>query len=251
MKTVSSTTGPTVDPLWTASTLDLSGCGGGGTGGGSSSTSSGTSSSGSTSSTGTGGSTTIQVPVYEVDTNCGAHEIGSILYYVAVEASEEEPAPDYYYEDEGCDGDTSESYTPVYDEGEAETDDYGYEEDGADGYEGDDCGGDTSDTGSESNGDCEGDTSDTSSSNDDCEGDTSDSSGESDCGGDTSDGSSDSGCSSGEGESGCALSGRGRRRRMPRLSILVVGALIILAPLRRATRRRSRRPKPSGQRHRC
>ncbi|RLB56665.1 MAG: hypothetical protein DRI90_18535 [Deltaproteobacteria bacterium] len=246
MKTIASTTGPAVDPVWTATTPDLSGCGEGGAGGAGSSSGTGASSSGSTGSSGTGGAATVQVPVYEVDTSCGAHEVGAILYYVVVEASEEEPAPEYYYEEEDCSGDTSESYTPVYDDGGGETDDYGYEEDGTDGYEGDDCGGDTSDTSTDSGDDCEGDTSDTGSgSDDDCEGDTSDSSGDSDCGGDTSDGSSDSGCSSGDGESGCALSGRGRRRKMPRLSILVVAAISVLTPLRRLTRRRSRRRKPS------
>ncbi len=245
VKAVSNGAGPTADPIWTAVALDEAGCGGNGSGGGSSSSASGTTSSGTTSTSGGGGAGTVQVPVYEVDTSCGAREVGDILYYVIVEASEEDPPPDYYYAEEDCTGDTSESYTPVYEEdwgGETETDGYDYEDGDAEGYEGDDCGGDTSDTTGDSGDDCGGDTSDTSS-NDDCEGDTSESSGDSDCGGDTGSSSSDGGCSGGDGDSGCALSGKGRRRRMPRLSILVVSAITLLAPLRRLTRRRRRRRK--------
>ncbi|MBW2454650.1 MAG: hypothetical protein JRI68_09070 [Deltaproteobacteria bacterium] len=263
VKVVANGTGPSVDPVWTAAELNESGCDGSGSGGGSSSSASGTTSSGTSSTSGGGGASTVQVPVYEVDTSCGAREIGDILYYVVVEASEEEPPPDYYYAEEDCSGDTSESYTPVYDDdwgGETETDGYDYQEDGADGYEGDDCGGDTSDTSGDSGDDCEGDTSDSSSnddcegdtsdsgSNDDCEGDTGDSAGDSDCGGDTGSSSGGSSCAGGDGDSGCALSGKGRRRRMPRLSILVVSAIALLAPLRRLTgprrRRNQRRRRP-------
>jgi hypothetical protein len=176
-----------IDPVLQAGKVDASGCGGSS---GSSSSSSSSSGTGGGDATGAGGA---RVPVYLVESGCGAREVGTLLYFVDV--VEDDPPDAYYREEDGCSGDTSESYA-WYDEtasGASETDSASYEGDdcggdSADGYdESDDCGGDSSDGGGD---DCGGDSSDGYDEGDDCGGDSSDGGGD-DCGGDSSDGGGD------------------------------------------------------------
>ena len=170
----------------------------------------------------------------------------------------------YYVEEEDCGGDTADSYEsdafePVYEE-DAEGD--GYADEIAEETGSNDCTGDTSESYADDDGDCGGDTSDSYDDSyddgDGCGGDTSDTSDSyddgGDCGGDTSDtgSSSDSsddcgGDTSDTGDDGCSISRR-RRPRRPRLSIIVMALLGLVAPLRRATRPRQRQRSSLGVR---
>lgn len=132
---------------------------------------------------------------------------------------------------------------------------------------GDNCSGDTSEPPSD---DCSGDGSDTYDSGDDCSGDGSDTydSGGDDCSSDSSGGGDDcdSGSSGGgddcdSGSSGgsdwdtgsssggdCAIASKGpkAKRRAPRLSAMTLGALALIAPLRRlGTKKRREEKKPT------
>jgi hypothetical protein len=184
-----------IDPVLQAGKVDASGCGGSSGSTGSSSSSSSGAGGGDTTS-GTGGS---RVPVYLVESGCGAREVGTLLYFVDV--VDDDPPDAYYREEDSCGGDTSESYA-WYEEtasGEGETDLASYDEgddcggDSSDGYDegyddGDDCGGDSSD-GYDEGDDCGGDSSDGYDDGDDCGGDSSDGYDEGDdCGGESSDG---------------------------------------------------------------
>jgi hypothetical protein len=229
-----------LDPVLRAASLDMSGC----PGEGSSSVTVGASSSASG-----GGTRTVNVPVYGVESGCGAREVGEALYVIAVTLQPDETAPDaYYQEEDSCSGDTSDTYTPVYyDETAGET---GYESDSYDSG-GDDCSSDTTETYDDGD-DCSGDTSDTYDDEADCSSDTSggrddscssdttgsSSSSSSDCGGDTSSSSDSSGC--GDSKSGSESSCSVAPRRRPRLSFLVLLATAFAVPARRFTRPRLR-----------
>ena len=226
--------GPTRNPIVIADNLDLSNCdtttttgpgagGMGGTGG------SGTGGAPTTSAGGAAGSVNyVSVPVYEVDTGCGAETVGAVLFYIDVSINEEPPDA-YYQEEEDCGGDTSDSYSPVY---EDDSEDNGIEDDivedadsggcsgdssdSSDTSSGDDCGGDTSESyessetgssseSSDSGGDCGGDTSESSDDGGGCGGDTSDSYSDDSSSDDSSsdDSSSDSSDDSSSDDSGC------------------------------------------------
>ncbi len=151
---------------------------------------------------------------------------------VVITDSDEEP-PESYYEEEDCEGDTADTYSS--DSGDP--DDGGCSGDSSDSSDSSDSGAGGTDS-SEDDG-CSGDTSDTGSSS--SGGSGGDSSGSSDgCGSDTTDTSG--GGSSGDG-SGCKCSVRAPKHRAVRvrLSPLMLGALLLIAPLRRALRPRRRR----------
>lgn len=267
LRTVGVEIGPAVQPIVDADTVDASGCGGeGGEGGaGGTGTGMGTGGAGGTgtgtgaSSSGAGGAGVVRVPVYEVDSGCGADDIGTVpIFYVDWDASDDYPYA-YYVEQEGCGGDTTDSYEtdafePIYEE---DVEGNGYADEIAEETGSNDCTGDTSDSYADDDGDCGGDTSDSYEGDSyddggDCGGDTSDT-GDSyddggDCGGDTSD-TSDSGDDCGgdtsdTGDDGCSIARR-RPRRRPRLSVIVMALLGLVAPLRRVTRPSERRRRSS------
>lgn len=227
---------PAVSPVRVAGSLDLGGCGGDKPDGGTSSSSSG--SGGPIFDDGTGrpsggGSTSrptpagVQVDVW-VDTGCscdgtvggegsdtvdpepsedGAGGAGGDAYVVG--SSEETTTDD-------CSGDTTESSSS-----------------------GDDCSGDTTDTGASDSGDSCDSGSDSSSSGDSCS--SSDSSSGDSCDSGSSGGDS---CSSSDGSSDCSVGHRSSARaRRPRMSAMTFGLLLVLAPLRRLSRR-PRRARP-------
>ena len=193
----------------------------------------------------------VRVPVYEVDSGCGADHIGAVpIFYVDWEGSDDYPHA-YYVERDDCGGDTadayeSDTYEPVYQE-DVEGD--GYADEIAEETGSNDCTGDTSESYADDDGDCGGDTSDSydgeSTGGDDCGGDTSDTyDGDSyddggDCGGDTGDSGDDcGGDTSDTGDDSCSIARRKPRR--PRLSVIVMALLGLVAPMRRATRPRRR-----------
>ncbi len=119
--------GPPLDPIATASNVDSSNCNDVGAGG------SGANTSGSGGS-GAAGWLPVTVPVYPVDTSCGATEVGAVHDYVTVLVSESEDAPDaIYFEEVACGGDSSDSYAVSFDDDTIES---GGDDDG--------CSGDTS-----------------------------------------------------------------------------------------------------------
>jgi hypothetical protein len=181
------------------------------------------------------------VLVYDVTCGCGGEYV--IVDYVEVPEHEAPEDGSYYAQDgDDCEGETSESVesadvesTPSSDEG---------------------CGSDTSETASGSDETAEGDT--------DCGSDTSETAGDDgggddggDDGGDTDGGSSEegSGCEGDDGgsgeDSGCDCGGdsglarsaarppvRTSLRARPRLSVMALGLVLLVAPLRRLTRPR-------------
>jgi hypothetical protein len=162
-----------------------------------------------------------------------------------------------YYDSssDDCSGDTSDGYEDSSDDCSGDTSD-GYEDSS------DDCSGDTSDGYEDSSSDdCSGDTDDgyEDSSSDDCEGDTSEDSSSDDCEGDTGDGddgwtseeTSGDAMSSDSSTSACTVATHrtppAARKRGPKLSMLTLGLLAILAPLRRM-RRPDRTPRNASKR---
>ena len=149
---------------------------------------------------------------------------------IIITGDEEEPPPDSYYQEEDCEGDPAETYESDSYEGETSEDDSG-------------CSGDSSDTGDTS------DTGDGGSGGDE----TSDSgdSGDDGCGSDTTETTESTETTetteSDSGGSDCSVSSPRRRVTRLRLSPLALGALMLLAPLRRALRPR-RRPREPGAR---
>ncbi len=241
IRTVSFSTGDVVTPVWTAASLDLSGCNG--------STGGGTATGGSSGSpSGPGGTTVtptdydvVPVPVYYVEKGCGSDEVGEVLFYIDIVFEEGDEPPEAYYAEESCRGDTTYTYEDDPDYWESRDyygDDYYDDED----YEQGGCSGDTSETSdtsddseSSSGSDCDGDTSDTSDDDDD------DSSTSGDDDDDSSDSSSSSSTSCGDdddddGDSSCVISSR--RGSRPKFSVLVIWAVGLLLPLRRLLRRR-------------
>lgn len=265
--------GAAVEPSLEAGGVDLSGCdGGGGAGGGGEGGGTGASSTGSGSGSGPGGATppttgpsagsgasvVVEVPVRVYDVTCGCSGEYVIVDYVEVAESDVPEDGSYYAEEsDDCGGDSSGSYeTGEVEESPPE----------------DDCGGDSSDSASDEG--CSGETSDTaesgSSSDDSCSGDTTDTSGDDgddstdgddgggddggDDGGDSTDGGDDGSESGGDSGCGCdesavaAAAGRARMRTgtrrllaaRPRLSVMTIGLIALLAPLRRLTRPRRR-----------
>ncbi len=264
-RAVSAGEGEEVTPVLQAGSVDLSGCGqGGGSGEGgagastTASSTTGGSGSGPTTSVGSGplpgasaggGVVYVEVPVRVYDVTCGCSGEYVIVDYLDV-PEEEVPEDGSYYaegEDGGCSGDTAESYET------SEVDEEPTDED---------CEGDTRETSSDDG--CEGETSETAeSSGDGCSGDTSDSADDGDDDGDDDGGSSDDGGDDGgssdgsdgsEGDSGCgcdesAVAAAATRatkrpsvrrvlRARPKLSVLALGLIALLAPLRRITRPR-------------
>jgi hypothetical protein len=231
-------------PVVVASSVDRGACeADGGASGGSSSSGGATGSSGSgTPSTGagnpTGGSGWVdEGPYYEPDVGCGCSGTSST---VVDPGSGVGGSDDGSYVDDStddCSGDTQSSSSDTSD----------------------DCSGDTQSSSDSSSDDCSGDTQDSGSSSDDCSGSSSDPSYEGDdCSSGSDSSSSDVDCSgtSGEGSSSsdCSIAHRPQaqgRRHGPKLSVLTLGALALLAPIRRLrrphrTRRgaRARRPTP-------
>lgn len=236
--------GPALEPILEATALDLSGCDdaggtGSGRGAGSSGSSRGTGgppggSSGGAGSGVSGGDGYVYHHDPYADVGCDCSGTETVGYHSGGETDEgggeTEPAEETgyaYQDDDGCSSDSSETAS------------------------GDDCGGDSSDPSSSGDG-CSGQTesgydyqeddgcsgeSAGSGSSDSC-GDDGSSSGTDSCSGDGASSTGD-GCSgsSGGGED-CSVA-RGRRRS-PRLSALTLGALALLAPLRRAGRARRR-----------
>jgi hypothetical protein len=207
------------------------------------------------------GSRSESVPVYRRDRGCSGDAAGAPVSWTTVEVEAGEEAPDAYYQDTDCSGNTTGSYT-TYDQGSSSVDvpdtaDTGSSaSDDCDSYDGsssgDDCSSDTTgssgdDCSSESGSSGDDCSSDSGSSGDDC--DSYDgSSGADDCdsgGSSGSDGCDSGGSSGGDGCGGstssgdCAVSG-GRRVR-PRFSVLCMGAFGLLAPLRRLFRARASR----------
>ena len=201
-----------------------------------------------------GGSGKVRVPVYEVHSSCGNHHVGEVLYY-AIETADAAPSA-YYVDNSDCGGGTTASYeAPVESvdvdvsvDAEAGGDDCGGES--PDGYDnGEDCGGESPD-GYDGGEDCSGETG----SGDSCGGDSAgggedcggDSAGDADCGGDAGGGADCGGDVGGGADCGgdCTIASQkgGRRRRMPRLSILIMLMLCIAVPLRRFTRPRRSAP---------
>ncbi|MCA9624728.1 MAG: hypothetical protein KC731_37150, partial [Myxococcales bacterium] len=206
----------------------------------------------------TGGAAPVrEVPVYRVDTSCGADQVfPTPLFFIEIDDSD---TVDAYYVEEDCGGDTTGAYQPVY---EDETVSDGVEDDILDDAESDGCSGNATDSYVDSSGEpidesdgCSGDTTsdssvvetgDTSSESygeADCGGDTTGDSGssssDSDCGGDTTtsdSGSSDTSCGGDSGDSSDSCSVSRPRRVRPRFSVLVMGLLGLVAPLRRLTR---------------
>ncbi len=200
--------GARLDPSFVASSIDFSECseGAGGSGGGSSS-GPGSGPNGTGSGTTPGDGTTVEVPLYVYD---GCSSCGTGTYVIAdyVEA-DADSAPDAYYEGDDCEGDTSGSYSGDSCSGDS----VDYYDDGYD-VSADAC--DCSDTGADfADEDCS------------CDDGFADScSGESfaegcDCGG-------DSACSTAK-----------KRKRPRRINMFVYGALIVIVPVRRWTRRAS------------
>jgi hypothetical protein len=250
-----------VSPVLEASNVDLAGCEDGEGGGSGSSGSSGPSGSGSTTGVGYGTGATSGAyydGTYEqTDVTCGCEGTADTVYVETAandETYESEPTETSATE-ETCSGDSESSSGD--DCGGDGSDSYGEEEtcsgDSSGDASGDDCGGD----GSESYGEeetCSGDSSGDAS-GDDCSGDSTGSSsdaGESCDGGSGSSG--DSGCDGGSsggdascdgGGSDCAVGRTKRGVRMPRLSVMALSLMALLAPLRRWTRRR-----PPGRRGR-
>jgi hypothetical protein len=228
LRSVAVAPGSAVDPIHEASTLDLSGCesstgaGGSGAGGsGAGGSGAGGSGAGGAGAGGAGSGGAIDVPVYELQTGCGAPTVGGIIYYIEVD--ETEPPDAYYQEQADCGGEASDSYTPVYeDDGESN----GVEDEiAADGTEGD-CGGEASDTYDESDSD------------DGCGGDSSESYESSDTR-ESSESSSD--------DPACTIARRADRpRRRPQSFMWLLALIALLTPLRRATRRS---PAPSLLEH--
>lgn len=218
-------TGLRVDPIYEATSTDLSGCGGGS----SSSTSTGASMGSGpppTSSTGSGG--VVEVPLYQYN-GCSCNGAYDRIGYVEVDTSN---APDAYYETpSGCSSDTSSNYSTTADNCSGDTS-----------TSGDSCGS-SSGSSTASSDSCSG--SDTSSG---CAGDGSTS-------GDTCGSGSTDGCGSSSGSSDscsndCAVARQGHpgkvRRIAPRLSGLVYALVIVLIPLRRFTRpKKSKRRQPA------
>ena len=273
-----------VKPLLTAASLDLATCNGG-----SSSSGSGAGPGGSSSSGGQGGSSGVGVGAgvggsagsgyyenddYDDDVNCAC--VGTADPIID---DTTEPSDDGYYDDtssDDCSGDTT------------DTSDDGYYDDTSS----DDCSGDTTDTSDDgyyedtsSSDDCSGDTSDDGyyedTSSDDCSGDTSDDSSSSDsCSGDTDDGGDDWSDDSSDWDSDWEARASKRtdrrsatidvsrhddasslmhhapakkmRKRGPKASVITLGLLAILAPLRRLARpdrsRRGAKDKPRRER---
>lgn len=225
--------GPRIDPVLLATEVDVSGCegeGGAGPTGPSGGGPSGSTSAGAGPGAGSGAGEPdyVEVPLRSYE-GCGCSGTWVTIDYLLVDASQESPPDAYYTEDDGCSADSSESY-------ESES----YSEDPT----AESCTSDTtgtyetesSESGEtyDSSGDCAGDTSDGSSESgtaDDCSSDTSSDSGD-DCGGDTS---SDSG-------EDCAISTRpGRGKGRFRLSVATYLFLLGVVPLRRWSKRRTRR----------
>jgi hypothetical protein len=200
-----------------------------------------------------GSSKEVRVPVYEVESGCTGSDVGAVLYYVVEVADASYTPPAAYYVEDDCTGGTTTSYEAPIDDSSVDVDvdvdavdgdgssDCGG--DSPDGYdaEGDSCGGDSPDAvegdgcsgdGSGSDGDCGGDSADGA----DCGGD---SGGGADCGGDSGGGADCGGDGGGAGCDGggadCAVA-RKKKRRMPRMSILIMFALAVLTPLRRWSR---------------
>ncbi|MDC3953495.1 DUF2330 domain-containing protein [Polyangium jinanense] len=285
-----------VDPLLTATSLDLASC----NNSSSSTTGSGSSSSGGNNSSGgqgasngvgVGGSAGWYDDDYDSDVACSC--VGTADPVVPDDTGS--GGDDYYYDDsssEDCSGDTTED--DYYDDsssedcsGDTTEDDYYYDDSSSE-----DCSGDTSeddyydDSSSE---DCSGDTSEDDSyddsyddsSSEGCSGDTDDDSdssdsSDSDCSGDTDD-DSDSSDDWGDWEEARKSSSAARRvatidvshrddassvvrhapakkmrKRGPKASVITLGLLAILAPLRRLARpdrsRRSAKDKPRRER---
>jgi hypothetical protein len=202
---------------------------------------------------------TATVPVYRRDRGCGSAPAAAPAYWTTVEVDSGEEAPEAYYADTDCSGNTS-GTRAVYDSGSSSTPATGDGSSSADsGTSGDDCDSGSSSS-STSGDDCGGD-SGTTSSGDDCSSDSGSSSGDDcdsyegesdscdsgsgssggdDCGGSSSGGGDDCGGGSSGGGESCDLGdcSIGHRRVRPRLSILVMALISLLTPLRRFTRRR-------------
>ncbi len=236
---------PTTEPLLTAMSIDFSEC--------SSTSSSSTTSSGNPWPGGSGSSgsgSTYNPPSYNADTACGCAGTAPIIVDETGSGGSGGSGGDGgdYYNDtssDDCSGDTTDTtYTDTTDTSS------------------DDCSGDTTDTTytdttytdtttttDTSSDDCGGDTSDTSETTyqDAYYADTSSSSDGVDCSSDTTDTTSDTSdtSSSESSDSDCAVARRPKAKahqRGPKASVLTLGLLAILAPLRRLSRpRRSMR----------
>ncbi|MBK9262865.1 MAG: DUF2330 domain-containing protein [Polyangiaceae bacterium] len=250
---------PDVDPILTATSIDFSGCGASSSSGSSSggSTSGGSTSgspwSGSSSGGGSGNSTSgsYYEPSYEPDMACAC--AGAADPVIVDDTTYDDTT---YYDDtssDDCAGDTT---------------DTAYDDTYYDDTSSDDCAGDTTDTTYDdttyddttyddtSSDDCDGDTSDSyyddSSSSDegiDCSGDTDDDTDDDSDDYDYSDDSSDS--------SECTVARRPQakpHKRGPKASVVTLGLLAFLAPLRRWSRprrtQRTREDNPSRIRSR-
>ncbi|MGK3997890.1 DUF2330 domain-containing protein [Sorangium sp. So ce1024] len=216
--------GPAVAPIVRAGSLDLNECSGegsgAGAGGGSGAGPGGSSGTGWPGGLGggpsTGGSSTtggpprVDGPYYHdaPDTEMGCGCAGTAETVVVDDVEDDE----YYAENDGCSGDTSEP---------APEDEYYAEDDG--------CSGDTSEPAPEDEYYAE---------DDGCSGDTSESEDEYYA--------EDDGCSGGSDDSveseDCSVAGErragARKKRGPKLSVMALGAFALIAPLRRASRPR-------------
>ncbi len=259
---VSFAAGGPVVPVLAASSIDLASCGLS-SGNGSGSTGAGTGPGASGAGAGTSGNPTGGLidygPAYDDDSDVGCGCTSGAVEPIIIDGAGggaggyggyggyggSDDYDDYDDSSDDCSGDTS---------------------DGSEDASSDDCSGDTSDGYEDSSSDdCSGDTSDEyeDSSSDDCSGDTSEDSSSDDCSGDTGDGSDgwDDGSSSDEtssdesdsdsASSECSIATRRHppavRKRGPKLSMLTLGLLAILAPLRRM-RRPDRTPRGARKR---
>ncbi|NUP04455.1 MAG: DUF2330 domain-containing protein [Polyangiaceae bacterium] len=210
--------GARIDPALHAGSVDLTGCdttGQGGSGEGGAGDEGGGAINGPGANGTSSGGNVVDVPIYSSD-GCTCDGAPAIVGYV--EESESE-APDAYYVDD-CSGDSSGSY---------------------DEYDADDCSGETSGSGEFLDDGCSSESYD--SAGDGCSGE---SDGGDACSGDSASGdacSGDSGaddlCSGDGADEACAVRPvNGASRRRGRLSPFVYGALALIVPIRRLTRRR-------------
>jgi hypothetical protein len=210
-------TGPRLDPIFEAGSVDLSGCGG--------SQSSSSSTGGSVGSgpppTGAGGASggPHEVPLYAYS-GCSCNGAYERVGYVEVNV--DSPPPAYYENGSGCSGDTSSSY---------DTSPSG-------------CSGDSSTSGDSCNSTSDNTSSDSCSNSDGSSGCSGDSTGSDGCSSGSSDGCGSSSGSSDSCAHDCAIGRQGHtgkvRRPAPRLSGLVYAAVALLVPLRRWLRPRPR-----------
>lgn len=211
-----------LDPWLNAGSVDVSDCANGST----STTGSGSGASAGSGNPSTGAGTDSNEVVYSQtnvysDVSCGCS--GTADTY-------ETHGDDYYYYDETTNSSSSSSGDTCSGDSSGDSG-------------GDTCSGDSSGS-SDSGSSCDGGSS-SAESGDTCSGSSSSSSGDS-CGGDSS--SSGSSCDSGgsSGSSGCSGSNgdcsvTAGKRRLPKLSVLAFGAVALMAPLRRLTRKKKAR----------